>query len=322
MSPGLASSVAGGLWGLAVGNVLGLEAEGLRRAEAVELYGRLGGLPRLPVEERGRPWDDDLAMAVELGEWIAAGECPGPRALLDRYLRWSRSNGRGIGVQTRAVLERARSNPNREPGWAALSHQEERKLLRLRPAQGNGSVMRVAPVGLAFAAHSATVDRIARLDAGLTHADPRCGDASVLMALWAAALVRGEADPFAAGGAHDGPSFHPEVVQAARPLTLAEAARIRSDGPDWGHCLVTLRLAAAVLASEASFGEGLLWVLRQGGDTDTNGAVAGALLGARHGLDAIPPDWRACVSQAARLEALVEGLLQVAPITSQPPEVP
>jgi ADP-ribosylglycohydrolase len=35
--------------------------------------------------------------------------------------------------------------------------------------------------------------------------------------------------------------------------------------------------------------------VRRGGDTDTNAAVAGALLGAVHGRDAVPPQWRSMV---------------------------
>ena len=38
-------------------------------------------------------------------------------------------------------------------------------------------------------------------------------------------------------------------------------------------------------------------VVSAGGDTDTNGAVAGAVLGARFGCRAIPPRWRGAVAR-------------------------
>ena len=53
-------------------------------------------------------------------------------------------------------------------------------------------------------------------------------------------------------------------------------------------------------ARTADIEEALIAVVNAGGDTDTNGAVAGAVLGARFGLDAIPKRWR---DRVARLRA-------------------
>ena len=51
------SRIRGCLWGLAVGNVLGLSAESMSRDESRRVLGISGELRRLPVEETGRPWD-------------------------------------------------------------------------------------------------------------------------------------------------------------------------------------------------------------------------------------------------------------------------
>ena len=45
------------------------------------------------------------------------------------------------------------------------------------------------------------------------------------------------------------------------------------------------------------FEEAMVAVVSAGGDTDTNGAVAGAVLGARFGCRAIPPRWRGAVAR-------------------------
>ena len=45
-----------------------------------------------------------------------------------------------------------------------------------------------------------------------------------------------------------------------------------------------------------------------GGDTDTNAAVAGALLGAAHGVDAITPTWLASLAAVDELRAEAETL--------------
>jgi ADP-ribosylglycohydrolase len=74
-----------------------------------------------------------------------------------------------------------------------------------------------------------------------------------------------------------------------------------------GHVLLTLQIAISVLESGLGFEAGLLWTLRQGGDADTNGAVVGALLGARDGAEAIPAGWIRLVGEGDRIDAMARA---------------
>jgi ADP-ribosylglycohydrolase len=47
-----------------------------------------------------------------------------------------------------------------------------------------------------------------------------------------------------------------------------------------------------------------------GADADTNAAVAGALLGCRHGVDAIPARWLEALGERERIEQIAEARLQ------------
>ena len=58
-----------------------------------------------------------------------------------------------------------------------------------------------------------------------------------------------------------------------------------------------------------NFADAVVSVVSVGGDTDTNGAVAGAVLGARYGASAIPERWLACVPERDRVERLADALL-------------
>ena len=58
-----------------------------------------------------------------------------------------------------------------------------------------------------------------------------------------------------------------------------------------GWTVYTTRLALLGLLDAKGFRPGLERVVRLGGDADTNGAVAGALLGARFGAGGIPSEW-------------------------------
>ena len=136
----------------------------------------------------------------------------------------------------------------------------------------------------------------------LTHWDGRCQTACLAVTLAAAALVRG--DP-----------AEQAVVEAIEAVAdreggeeleylVGEAGRARPiDGPDQGFTLFTAGIALQVAGEGRDFEEGLRHVVGLGGDTDTNAAVAGALLGAAHGVDAIPTAW---LDALAEREALRE----------------
>jgi len=95
---------------------------------------------------------------------------------------------------------------------------------------------------------------------------------------------------------------------------VAEAGRGRPiDGPDRGFCLFTAGVALRMAAEAPSVEAGLRAVAAFGGDTDTNAAVAGALLGARDGAAGLPEAWleRLVDADGIRREAEALGALAV-----------
>jgi len=80
-------------------------------------------------------------------------------------------------------------------------------------------------------------------------------------------------------------------------MDALEAARERT--PDYehhqGYVLIALQNAFYQVLHAPTFADGVVATVMGGGDTDTNAAIAGALLGAIHGVDAIPAQWRAAV---------------------------
>lgn len=304
----LESRALGCMAGLAVGNVLGLAIESCSRQGAQARIGSGGFLGRLPVEEIHREWDDDLAMAMALSEALMNQPHQAThldtRAIQAAYFAWLRTGARGIGGLTREVLTKASAGEARaaERVWESRCNRGHRPL-------GNGAAMRIAPLGLAYAEYPARIASLAAEDAAITHWDPACRQTAGAIALLAAAMVRGERDPISFGLTHSG-SLEAEVAEAWEPMSLDVLAERGLDGSDMGSTLLSLKVAVSIIHAGVSFSDALPWVLRQGGDTDTNGAIVGALLGARDGMTAIPLEWRQCVPQGDRILSMGWKLLR------------
>lgn len=163
---------------------------------------------------------------------------------------------------------------------------------------GNGSLMRCIPTGL-FASGDRRQNESIAISA-FTHNDRRCTVACAAYNEIVAALVEGktpreavEVGKTAANGL-DCLSVR-DAIKEGETLPLA---KIASQGPRGdvpftpsGYVLSSLKLSIAALLDPRSFEDVLVDVVRIGGDSDTNGAIAGGLLGAREGIEKIPERW-------------------------------
>ena len=86
-----------------------------------------------------------------------------------------------------------------------------------------------------------------------------------------------------------------EEGEPLRVVIEAAPSRDREDLENTGWVRHTLESAVWGLLTTESFEEALVQVVNLGGDSDTAGAVVGALAGATYGLEAIPVRWREAV---------------------------
>jgi hypothetical protein len=122
-----------------------------------------------------------------------------------------------------------------------------------------------------------------------------------------AGLVRGDGPRQAVKGAV-GAVLDREGGEELQYL-VAEAGRARPiDGPDMGFTLFTAGIGLQMAAEGVPFEEGLRHVVSLGGDTDTNAAVTGALLGALHGRGSLPARWLDVLVERAEIEAEAEAI--------------
>ena len=277
----------GTMVGLVVGNALGVGVEGMTAAAiASERGDRIG---EIPASEMDAPWDDDVAQAVLLAEAALERGTMELEDLAARFLAWYRESGRGIGLLTAQVL--GALDRGADPRDAAREIWESSG----RTSAGNGAVMRCAPLALRWWRDLDRLTRETLRSAAVTHADPRCGWSAVLLNRGLAAVLADAAPDLEglAQEAQQGAGEHgAEIADAVLAAGDTERpADLSLDGPDMGYTLKTMQVGLWALVRARDLEASLIGVIEAGGDTDTNGAVAGAALGCRDGLEAIPPRW-------------------------------
>jgi len=295
----------GALLGLATGNALGVQIEGAS-AKSILAYSP-EGIRDIDSDEARRDWDDDVAQAIELGECLL----PGPLDIddyLTRLVRWAEESGRGMGFQTQKVLFKVAAGAT---GTTAAQEVWEQSG---RHAAGNGAVMRCAPVAMRWRTDPAQLIEDATNSSLVTHYDQRCVWTTVATcAVIAHALAGTEWDPEELAVAITAADAPDEVADAVRFSATSDLAGLELDeGGSIGYTIRAMNAGLWAHLNADDLEATLLDVINAGGDTDTNGAVAGAVLGAGFGVSAIPERWIERLPNPWALESLADRLFEAA----------
>ncbi len=222
----------------------------------------------------GQPTDDS-EMALMLARSLAERGRYNREAAREAYIRWLDSDPFDCGT---TVFSGLRGQPNPE-------------------SQANGALMRISPLGIFGAKH--TLEQVAnwaRQDAALTHPHPVCLQANALMAMAIAHAVRAGVNgsdlyelvlTWATDMAVDASLL--DIIKRAAEAPPADYVQLQ------GWVLIAFRNALWQLLHAPDTEHAIIDSVMRGGDTDTNAAIAGALLGAVHGRNAIPERWVKCI---------------------------
>lgn len=286
----LRDRIEGCWWGQMVGDALGSQVE-FDSAEALKRrwpYGlRVIGPSAIWGTAAGQVTDDS-EMAIELlhaltthddsVDWdlVAAG-----------YVQWYQSGPFDSGRTVRRAVRGANRVDQTMSGLADSMRQNANP-----DSKANGALMRQSPIGIwGFAKDPKILGDLAREDARLTHPNPVCRDASAVYTATIAQTIRWgfgpkEAYQFAR-------EYHAQYGQESDVLECLDAARDQSPpfSPHIGYVLLALHNAFYQLLHTETFEEAVVSTVMVGGDTDTNGAIAGAMAGAVYGKANIPQEW-------------------------------
>ncbi|BBY54131.1 hypothetical protein MKOR_13820 [Mycolicibacillus koreensis] len=237
-------------------------------------------------------WTDDTDMAICVAHGLVDGDgltAASLDAIAANFRRWLASGPKDVGRQTKVVLLHGGDTAESMAAYSATKGR----------TGGNGSLMRTAVVGLRHLDRPDLAAEAADRISAITHPD---ADARLACALWSFSIAHA-----ARHGDLDGPRRYLEEVAPEQVrgrwtdlLGQATAADPRRDFPNNGWVVHALQTAWWAITTTPGTGEGhvvgaLERAVLAGGDTDTVASIAGALLGARWGLSAIPLTWRTAV---------------------------
>jgi len=232
----------------------------------------------------GQPTDDS-EMALSLARMLVDQRKYDPVEARKAYNFWLDSSPFDCGMTLAGGL-RGRPNPD---------------------SQANGAMMRISPLGIFGANHDLThVAEWAHQDAAITHPHPVCQQANALFTMAIAHAVNQGCNA---------QNLYQQIMSWAEGIkvdgSLLDAVRGAAEAPpaDYVHqqgwVLTAFRNALWQLLHAPNLEEAVVDTIMRGGDTDTNAAICGALLGAVHGREAIPGQW-------------IESLLKCRPAAGQP----
>jgi ADP-ribosylglycohydrolase len=298
----------GAALGTFVGDAMGAEVEGWSRGQIKARYGILSRIGQ-------GIYSDDTEMMIGIMEALEENPAFDPALTARRFLA-NFHPLRNYGARIYGIMDQLRKGSP----WDQVGTD----------SWGNGGAMRIAPIGFFFYDDGDLLRENALLCTQITHKHPQAlaGALAQAMAVGMAARKGIEGEVF------DSRAFLDEIVAGVEGVDSAMAAEIKriKDLDRGGDLEARIKLIASAFPRDVSalgavppalasflvsddFEATVVTAINGGGDTDTIGAMAGAIAGAYYGYSSIPPAWLDPLENGAKgrdyVVALAEELARI-----------
>ena len=311
--------IAGGLYGLLVGDALGVpyefySADELPVYEEIEMTPPAGFRKTYPTVEAGT-WSDDGAQALCLFHSLLTQKKFSLKDFSDSLSSWY-ENGTwavdekvfDVGVQTSYALEAYRKGvPPEECGFLSPD------------GKGNGALMRVLPLVLWHDTHKKTTDeyrdKALVLDAHqqclITHGHICNQVCCALYCLAAQALLQGQkAHEAITEGLESLRRIYRDMPEYTQELEWSIRPDLPWEGTGTGYVVDCLRSAFMILERSSCYEDAVKQAILLGNDTDTTACVTGGLAGILYGFQGIPERWISMLRERDKVEDLLEWCMK------------
>ncbi len=289
----------GSMLGLAIGDVLGVPIE-FKYPGSFEPVSDFIDSDRFGLGYGC--WSDDTAMSLCLANSLIENNGFNPVDQVEKYKQWLNtgycsSTGKAIGVG-QTILRALACHRNENGPYT---------ILQLSEADGNGSLMRLAPVPLYYRGDPGQAIEKAKLSSKITHNSDISGDACrYYTGLIIGALNGVSKEELLADLYCPIPDYWQNNQLVSEIHDVAIGSFRRNHPPiiqGSGYVVKSLEAALWAFYNSESFEEGVLKAVNLGDDADTTGAIFGQLAGAYYGINGIPEKW---VNNVAKSDEIIE----------------
>lgn len=299
----LESKLRGYLFGTACADALGRPVEHLTLEQIKEKYGKNGILELLPYS----PWTDDTQLMLVLARGLLHGaelELPGLMdKIAEELVLWLDEPDLGAGATTRGAALNLRDGIP----WSRSGIN----------SKTCGSLMRVGILGFIFRNDPEKLIKAASLSGRITHSHPAADAASVAGA-YAVKLALDGVSPedmfllFLKVTEGISAEFT-EALKGSYELAhsnLSDGEALPKIGQGW-YADETFALSYfCILRYPDDYKKAVQTAVNITGDSDSVGSVAGGILGARLGIEAVPVSWIEALKEREVLEKMVKPLIE------------
>ena len=294
----------GALFGLACGDALGRPVEFASASEIRAEHGRLDEMVGHGTwNQPAGTITDDTEQALCIAQSLVDHQAFDPADVAERFVAWYDSGPFDIGRMTMRSLSRLKHGDTWDEAGQHVWEQS-----REGQNAGNGSVMRCPPLAIPYATDRDQLAKVSQQSSQITHADPRCTEGCAVLNLTVAGLLEDADTPLQDALDYVGSDAPDELVTALQPLARGNTPDALETSGYVVHSLQTA-LHDGLVAESAE--ETIVTAVNRGGDTDTIGAIVGAVAGARFGASQLPDRWLAAIDATEELELLAEQLASV-----------
>mgnify|MGYP003358653392 FL=1 len=301
--------IYGTIFGQAIGDALGLGTEFMSKKEVREKYPdglkEYSQIIRDYHRAKFQPgsWSDDTDMMLCIANAIIEDKGINLHTIARNFKQWVYApETRGVGQTTLKVLSIAE--------YVEKPHQVAELIWRMTRTKNaaNGSVMRTAIIGLKKENVAQTAEDVCKL----THFDPRCVGSCVIVSEIINHLIWHDEQLSYSQIITIGNKYDKSIAEYIDKAYYNGIESLELDEPSSiGYTLKALGSALWCLFHANDFEEGLLRVVNEGGDADTNAAVACAMLGAKFGYTSIPQKYTDGLTRKSDLMRITNYLMQI-----------
>ncbi len=299
----LRSKFLGSMVGAGVGDGLGASREGWPKLESIKVI----------VDKPRLRYTDDTHMMIGMAESLIQKKDFDAEDMTFTFIKnYEKEPFRGYGPGPPRIFRWIKSG---------IPPEEAARSLYSGGSYGNGSAMRIAPVGLFYHDNLEKLKEVAYKSSQITHTHPLGKEGGFLQAL-AIALAINAFTPDSFETSIFLEKLHHAVESKIYRGKLKRMEKMLDAKVDKSMVLTELgnsieafnSVPTAIfsfLSHGDSFEEAIIFAIQLGGDTDTIAAMTGAISGAYHGIETIPAKWRERLENRGYIENLAHKLWSI-----------